>query len=269
MRLGRDEVWRATRTPEGAATTRIVAHRNSIEVEAWGAGAGWAVEAVPELLGLHDDPSKLHPQDRIVAELQRRLPGLRLARTRAVMDALVPAILEQKVTGLEARRGYAALVRAYGERAPGPMPLYLPPEPARLATLPYHAFHRFGVERRRADTIRRACSVAHRLEQAATMRAGDARRRLLAIEGVGPWTAGEVARTAFGDPDAVSVGDFHLPSLVAWNLAGEARADDARMLELLEPYRGQRGRVILLLEAGAPWPPRRGPRMPLRSIAAI
>ncbi len=94
----------------------------------------------------------------------------------------------------------------------------------------------------------------------------DAYRLLLAIPGVGPWTAGEVGRAALGDPDAVSVGDYHLPSLVAWLLAGERRADDARMLELLEPYRGQRGRVIRLLEAAGTWPPRRGPRMPARSI---
>ena len=95
------------------------------------------------------------------------------------------------------------------------------------------------------------------------------RRRLRSLPGIGAWTAAEVVRCAFGDPDAVSVGDFHIPNTVAWALAGEPRADDARMLELLEPYRGQRGRVQRLLEVGGIVAPRYGPRLAPRSIAAI
>jgi 3-methyladenine DNA glycosylase/8-oxoguanine DNA glycosylase len=89
------------------------------------------------------------------------------------------------------------------------------------------------------------------------------------LPGVGPWTAAEVALRALGDTDAVSVGDFHIPNMVAWALAREPRATDARMLELLEPYRGQRGRVIRLLEAAGVAAPRFGPRMSPRAIAAI
>jgi 3-methyladenine DNA glycosylase/8-oxoguanine DNA glycosylase len=74
---------------------------------------------------------------------------------------------------------------------------------------------------------------------------------------------------ALGDPDAVSEGDFHLPNLVAWNLAGEPRGTDERMLQLLEPYRGQRGRVQRLLEAGGTGAPRFGPRMRIHSIGRI
>ena len=96
-----------------------------------------------------------------------------------------------------------------------------------------------------------------------------AMRRLTAIPGIGPWTAAEALRVATGDPDLVSLGDYHLPSLVAWALVGEARADDQRMLELLEPYRGQRGRVVRLLEASGIQVPRFGPRMALRSIAGL
>ena len=87
------------------------------------------------------------------------------------------------------------------------------------------------------------------------------------IAGVGRWTSAEVRRVALGDPDAVSVGDYHLPHAVAWALAGEARADDARMLELLEPFAGHRARVVRLIEVAAIGAPRRGPRMPLRAIA--
>jgi 3-methyladenine DNA glycosylase/8-oxoguanine DNA glycosylase len=192
--------------------------------------------------------------------------GLRLGRTGAVIEALVPSILEQKVTGREAFRSYTALVRRYGELAPGPADLRLPPAPHVLAELPYWAYHPLGIERRRADIVRRACARAARLEETASMSMPDAYRRLQAIQGIGPWTAAEVARDALGDPDAVSVGDYHLKNHVAWVLAGEARATDERMLELLEPYRGQRTRAIRLIEA-CPTPPRFGPRVKLRDIA--
>ena len=96
-----------------------------------------------------------------------------------------------------------------------------------------------------------------------------ARRRLRALPGVGAWTAAEVALVALGDADAVPIGDYHLPHMVAWNLAGEPRATDERMLELLEPFAGHRGRVIRLLTLGGAGAPRFGPRMQLRSIRRI
>jgi len=143
----------------------------------------------------------------------------------------------------------------------------VPPAPAAWAAAPSWLFHRAGVERKRADTIRVACSYARRLEEITEMTPADAYARLTALPGVGAWTAAEVGLVALGDADAVSVGDFHLPDQVAWALAGEARADDARMLDLLEPYRGHRGRVIRLISTGAPRPPRYGPRMSLIAIA--
>ncbi|HUR18645.1 MAG TPA: hypothetical protein VMZ51_06870, partial [Acidimicrobiales bacterium] len=157
-------------------------------------------------------------------------------------------------------------------RAPGPAGgagLLLPPSPRRLAGTPSYAVHRFGIERKRAETIRRACASASRLEEAVSMSPDQARRRLCALAGVGPWTAAQVAVVALGDGDAVSVGDYNFPHMVAWALAGERRADDARMLELLEPYRGHRGRVIRLIVAGGLGPPRIAPRSRLRSIARI
>jgi len=96
----------------------------------------------------------------------------------------------------------------------------------------------------------------------------EATERLVAYPGIGPWTAAEVTLRALGDPDAVSLGDFHLPNLVAWALAGEPRADDARMLELLEPWRGHRARVIRLLEASGLAAPRFGPRHSPRDMRA-
>ena len=267
VRLLRDEAWLAAHTPEGPATVRLRRAGSSLEARAWGDGAEFLLASVPALVGDADEPERLIAHHRIVRELQRRHPGLRLPRSGRVFQALVPAVFEQKITGTEAFRAYAALLRAHGSPAPGPGDLLLPPTPEALASLPYHAFHPIGIERRRADVVRRAATRAAWLEAATTPE--QASRRLLAVPGIGPWTAAEVIRGAFGDPDAVSVGDYHLPSVVAWALAGEPSADDARMLELLEPYRGQRGRVQRLLEVGRVMPPRRAPRMAPRRIATI
>ncbi|MDQ3957489.1 MAG: DNA-3-methyladenine glycosylase 2 family protein [Actinomycetota bacterium] len=270
IRLDARESWRATRTPAGAASVRLTwSGAGELEVEAWGPGTEWALDRAPALVGLHDDPSSFRPADPALRALHRRLRGLRVGRSDAVMEALVPVVLEQKVTSEEAFRSYRELVLAHGEPAPGPLPLKVAPSPALLASLPYHAFHRFGIERRRADTIRVACSYARRLEESAGLPPEAARKRFLALPGIGAWTAAKVAGAALGDPDAVAVGDYHLPHLVAWFFAGEPRADDARMIELLEPYTGHRGRVLRLLVAGAGRPARRHPRRRLRSIAAI
>jgi 3-methyladenine DNA glycosylase/8-oxoguanine DNA glycosylase len=261
------EAWLAFRTPAGLASVHLAVDGRRLVATAWGDAAETALAGVPALVGESDEPDELVARHRVVRELQRRHAGLRLPASGRVFHALLPAILEQKVTGTEAFRSYAALLRAHGEPAPGPGDLLLPPPPEVLAGLPYHAFHRFGVERRRADVIRRAAARASWLEAASSP--AETAARLRALPGIGPWTTAEVLRAAWGDPDAVSVGDYHMPNIVAWALAGEARADDARMLELLEPYTGQRGRVQRLLEVGRVIPPRFGPRLAPRSIAAI
>jgi 3-methyladenine DNA glycosylase/8-oxoguanine DNA glycosylase len=258
--------WRATRTADGPATVRLWLEGDEVVGQAWGPGAERALDGLPALVGAADDTSGFRAAHPLVQELARRMPGLRIPHSGAVMELLVPTILEQKVIGKEARRSWAGLVRALGEPAPGPEGLLLAPSPAVLAATPYFAFHRFDVERRRADTVRRAATHARRLEEATAMAPDDARRRLCALPGLGPWSAAKVALAALGDADAVAVGDYHLPHLVCWALAGEPRGDDARMLELLEPYRGHRGRVTRLLMAGGVQAPRYGPRMALHPI---
>jgi 3-methyladenine DNA glycosylase/8-oxoguanine DNA glycosylase len=267
IRFARGEVWRATRTPLGPASVRIVHAGPRVVATAWGAGAEAVLDSIPELLGMHDDPAAFRPADRRLANLHRRMPGLRIGRSGAVFEALLPAVIEQKVIGNEARKSYQSIVRRYGEPAPGPLGLRLAPAPSVLASVPYFDLHPLGIERRRAETIRRVAAVAPRLEQAARVPTDEGLALLQRVPGLGPWTAAEAVRAAGGDPDVVSIGDYHLPNVVGWALAGEPRADDARMLELLEPYRGQRGRVVRLLEAAGISAPRYGPRMALRSIA--
>ncbi|MEO7117741.1 MAG: DNA-3-methyladenine glycosylase 2 family protein, partial [Candidatus Limnocylindrales bacterium] len=269
MRITETAIWRATRTPDGLATLLIERDPVGFRVRAWGPGAAHAMGSFPSLVGAGDDPSAFQPQHPLLREAVRRHPGLRFGRTDAVLEALVPSIIEQKVTGLEAWRSYRGLVRAFGERAPGPADLMVLPTPDRLAGLAYHTFHPFGLEQRRADTIRRAAASAARLESGRDLPPEAARAALRTISGVGEWTAAEVARAAWGDPDAVSVGDFHLPRLVCRVLASETRGDDARMLELLEPYRGQRARVIRLIELAGGAQQRRAPRYSPRSIAGL
>jgi 3-methyladenine DNA glycosylase/8-oxoguanine DNA glycosylase len=268
IRIERREAWLAFHTPSGAATLQLrLTARTRLEAVAWGPGEAHALDGAGLLVGEADRPEAFVAVHPVLRRIERAHAGLRLPQTRRVFHALVPSILEQKVTGTEAFRAYAALLRVHGEAAPGPGGLRLPPSPSALRSLPYHAYHPLGVERRRADVIRRAAARAGWLDAATS--AAEATARLRSLPGIGAWTAAEVVRCAFGDPDAVSIGDFHVPNMVAWALAGEPRADDARMLELLEPYRGQRGRAQRLLEVGRITAPRYGPRLAPRSIAAL
>lgn len=269
LRLTRNEAWRATRTPDGPATQHLHVVGGRVEVEAWGPGARWALEHSPELVGCTDDRSAFAPEHPGLRELHRTNPGLRVPRSLAVMEVLIPTILEQKVTGAGARRSYRGLIRSFGEKAPGPFGLSLLPEPKTLASIPYEDLHPLGVERRRAMTIKIACSYAPRLEQAGSLSLAEGRKRLLALPGIGEWTTALVAGAAWGDPDAVELGDFHVPHIVSWYLAGEPRGSDARMLELLEPFTGHRGRVIRLIEAAGVRPPRYGPRREIADIKSM
>ena len=270
-RLSSHAVVRVTRTRDGPATLLAELRGTQLEAEAWGEGADRVLDGLPALLGLLDDPSGFDPSPHpLIADLARRRPGLRLGWTGAVFEALLPAILEQKVTGGQAATAFRGLTQRYGEPAPGPVAaaqrLRLQPSPGTLAALPYYAYHPFGVEGRRADVVRRTAREAGRLEALAdlpgtrTEIGTAATAALRARPGIGPWTAAEVTARALGDPDAVSVGDFHLKNLVAFALAGESRGTDERMLELLEPWRGHRARVIRLLEASGIEAPRFGPR---------
>jgi 3-methyladenine DNA glycosylase/8-oxoguanine DNA glycosylase len=270
IRLRPGRAWRTTRTADGSATVALSHVGDEVRAEAFGPGADRALAAVPALLGL-EDAGPVPAGHPLIAQLVRRFPGVRIPRSGAVLESLVPAILEQKVTGQQAHRGMAGLTRVHGEAAPGPPEwrLRLPPPPAVLAALPYYAYHPFGVEQRRAELIRRVAARAPWFEASVDLPLVEAYARLTAVPGIGPWTAAEVGVRAFGDPDAVSVGDFHLPNLVAFALAREPRADDARMLELLEPYRGQRARVVRLLELSGIRPPRYGPRLSIQSIESI
>lgn len=265
------ETWRTSRLASGPVTYRLVqAAPREVLCHAWGPGADEALETLPDLLGERDDPDGFVPPAPL-RETHRRAGGLRVPRTGRVLEALVPAILEQRVQTVAAWRSWSSLVRRYGEPAPGPAGdggMLVVPDAAAWAAVPSWEWHRAGVDPGRARTVVAAARVARRLEECAAVLdahgATAAHARLQVVPGVGPWTAAEVAQRALGDADAVSVGDYHLSKAVGWALVGE-RVDDERMLELLAPYAPHRYRVVRLLEvSGRGRPPRRGPKLSIQ-----
>jgi 3-methyladenine DNA glycosylase/8-oxoguanine DNA glycosylase len=241
-----------------------------VVARAWGPGAEWMLAALPHLLGASDEPGGFRPEHPLLREAVRRHPGFRVGRSGRVLEALVPAVLEQKVVGLEAFRSWRLLLRRFGLPAPGPAPagMRVCPPASTWAAIPSWEWHRAGVEGIRAATIRAAARVAGRLEQLAALPAAEADRKLQSLSGIGVWTSAEIRQRACGDPDAVSVGDYNLPGAVGWALAGRV-VDDAGMLELLAPYAGHRYRATRLIELTGTRPPRRGPRNSVRDYRAI
>jgi 3-methyladenine DNA glycosylase/8-oxoguanine DNA glycosylase len=262
-----EALWWATRTPGGPATLRVRRQGRGVEALAWGEGSGWLLDRLPVLVGARRPPLDHlgHPAMRAAV---LRLPGLRLPSTGALVEALLPAVVEQRVAGLEARRSWAGLVRLLAEPAPGPAGLLLPPDPARVAALADWDLHRLNLERQRGATLRRVARRAAAVDRlgCSGVPPAEVRRRLVAeLPGVGAWTVAEAAVRALGDEDAVSVGDYNLFKLVGYALTGRPGRDDAEMLSLLEPWRGRRGLAALLLVATVRMP-RRAPRVAVRDF---
>ena len=257
-------LWRTMRTPEGPATQRLSVAGDIVESRSWGPGARWATERLPRILGVDDDvtsfDASLHPL--VEKQWSTYGSGMRTPSVGVVVEVLVAAILEQRVTGVEARSSWRWLLRAKGDPAPGPAPegMRVFPAPEAVAGVPSWEWHRAGVEGARADTIMRAMSYAGRLQQCVELPLDEAHARMRAVPGIGVWTAAEVASRALGDADAVPYGDFHLAHNVVFALTGETDGTDARMAELLEPWAGHRGRVSRLVEMSGVSRPARGPR---------
>ncbi|PZE69471.1 DNA-3-methyladenine glycosylase 2 family protein [Curtobacterium sp. MCPF17_018] len=261
-------VWLALRTPSGPASVAIRRTGDTIAVSAWGSGAPWAVEHAPDLLGRGDDWSSFDVSgNEFLAAARHRQPGLRLLRTNTVVAMLVPAIMEQKVTSRQAWGAWRYLLRRHGTPAPGPAPagMMVPPDAPTWARIPSWEWHRAGIEPGRSATVMRAVKVAPALERTlAHGRGGEVvSTKLQSIPGVGRWTAAETAQRSHGDPDSPSVGDFHVPALVGWALTG-APVDDDGMLELLEPWRGHRERVVRLIGGSGFRKPAFGPRITIQ-----
>ncbi|GAB3784981.1 DNA-3-methyladenine glycosylase family protein [Nocardioides pacificus] len=261
--------WRGLGTPEGPATLVLGERAAAGEVHAgaWGPGAEWALGSVPDLLGSSDDVSGFDPRHPVLHEVWRRHSDWRLGRTGLVMEALVPAILEQKVTGQEAFKGFRLLVHRYGEPAPGPaadLRLRVQPSADVLRSIPSWEWLRLHVDPARSRAVVTAARVAESLERLSTVSGDEADRRLRSLPGIGVWTSAETRSRALGDADAVSFGDYHVAKDIGWALTGE-EVDDDGLAELLEPWRPHRGRVQALVVMAGLHRPRHGPRMAPRT----
>lgn len=264
-----DGWWLAARTPEGQGSLRIRRTREDVIGEAWGEGASWLLDRLGPIAGLEDDPTAFTTDDPTVSHLHRTHPGLRFGRTELVFDALLVAICGQKVTGSEAAAAMRGLHQRFGDPAPGPnQRLRLPPDPARMSQAPYYDFHEMHLEKRRADLIRRVSALADRIDATATRSPDGAAEMLASFPGVAAWTTAKTLEVSHGDADQVAVGDFHFKHIVVHHLTGRDRGSDQEMLELLEPFRPHRGRVIRLLHTLG-HEPRFGPRLTPRNITRM
>ncbi len=223
----------------GPGTLRVTRHDDTIRGQAWGPGADWLLDRLPELLGAADDPSAFVPRHKLLALTHHRLPGLRLLRTGLVLESLIPSILEQKVTTGEAYRAWRLLVRKFGVPAPGPAPerMAVMPAPRTWALIPSWEWHRAGVDDKRASTVLRAVRSLR----------GWRRRRGCPGGGAGAagGRAGDRALDVCGDGAAESWGgglrdggDVHLPGIVGWALAGIATPMTPSCCPCWSPTRG-------------------------------
>ena len=251
--------WWATETPEGSASLAFRSLGGEVIADAWGPGAAWAIGQLPALLGDDDDTSGFRPGDPVVRGLVSRLGVPRLGATGRWYEAMATAAIYQRVVSADARTAVTRMGRMHGADVPGGGPLPLFPSPEAALRVPDHGFHRAGVDRARSRVIRVAAKHAARLEALHQRPAAEAREWLQRLPGVGPWTAARTTGAAVGDPDAVPVGDLHVPVLVTYALSGATGGDDDSMLELLEPYAGHRGRVVRLIKAAGIGPPKHHP----------
>lgn len=261
-------VVRATLTPDGPGTVSIRWSQSAIDADAWGPGRNWLLRQVPAMIGVADTGHRFVDAHPAILGAQRNHPGLRLGASGTLYHDLLPTVLAQRITAGEAVLQWRRLCEQLGEPAPGPFPgLLLPPAPRRLASMPSWWFHPLGVERSRAQTLIEVARHADKLWAWAEAGSTTAACMLMRLRGVGEWTIGVVLGLSLGEPDAVAVGDYHLKNTIAFALAGEARATDERMLELLAPYRGQRGRVVRLLSLDGHGAPKFGPRQRVLPMA--
>jgi len=261
-------IWRTSLMRTGPATARLEAAGNTVHCEAWGAGAAEFVDRLPALVGATDDAGGFEPTEPTIAQAHRRAPYLRLCRTGRVLEALIPAIIEQRVSGMDAWNAWRRLLTRYGAPPPGPAPagMRVPPGGEVWRRIPSWEFHRANVDPGRARTIVGCAQRADALER---LEAATAGRGLMSLPGVGEWTAAETRQRAFGDADALSVGDYHLATMIGWTLLGHP-IDDAEMVELLEPLRPHRHRAVRALGAsGLARNPRFGARQGLPVLREI
>jgi hypothetical protein len=209
--------------------------------------ANRAVGGLLNRLPLDDGYERFAPGDSVIAPLLRAFPGGRILPVPWLFDLACSVVLQQRVSFSEARRSWCAIARTLGTSDAFGTAF---PRPETMARVPSWQWRDFGVDVQRARTL---SALAH--EEASrpflrpTLAFDDVRARLRSIPGIGPWTTEMILGFGAGDPDAVLVGDLHLPNLAAWAFARRPRGTDEELLGFLAAYPGQRFRVARLLIA--------------------
>ena len=186
------------------------------------------------LFDLGADPSVVDEHlaaDPLLATLVRQRPGIRVPNCWTGFEAAVRAVIGQQISVAAARTVLGRVVEAHGDAGSFP-------DPAALADAP---LEQLGIIGRRAETIRTVASAV--LDGDVLLdgtRGHDALvADLVAIPGIGPWTASYVALRS-GEPDAFPAGDLHLRRMLD---AGSDRAAEERA----EPWRPWRAYAAMHL----------------------
>jgi 3-methyladenine DNA glycosylase/8-oxoguanine DNA glycosylase len=229
------------------AAVEVMRENASLKVRAFGDDAQELAEEAAEGLRQDDGYRMFRTKDTGVSRLHRMLPGLRVLRVPWLYDMTCSAILQQRIRTVDAMRDWRHITQRYGSDAPLGLRAFPPAE--ALAAVPQFELERMGIDAKRAKTLLRFAKEMRFVSLRPTMDFQRLRQTLLRVSGIGPWTTETVLGYGAGDTDAAIPGDLHLPHLVCYALAGEAEGSDERMMELLEPFRGHRFRIIRLLYA--------------------
>jgi AraC family transcriptional regulator, regulatory protein of adaptative response / DNA-3-methyladenine glycosylase II len=200
------------------------------------------VDRCRRLLDLDADPrayTAVLAADPALAPRVRANPGQRAPGTVDPAETAVRAVLGQQVSLAAGRTLAARLVAACGAPlrvADGDALTHAFPAPEAIAAADLGAV---GMPRARQRTLRELCArlSAGDLVLAAGADAAEVRERLLAVPGIGPWTADYIALRALADPDAFPAGDLGLRRAArSLGLPSDAAALEARA-ERWRPWR--------------------------------
>ncbi|MBL6750346.1 MAG: helix-turn-helix domain-containing protein [Nevskia sp.] len=157
-----------------------------------------------------------------------RNPGLRVPGAFDAFELALRAVLGQQVTVKAASTIYGRFARAFGEPLPEPYGLLTQtgPDPQRIAAAGIDQLAGLGIPGKRAETVRglaRAhCEGRLRLHPGADPEATQA--QLVALPGIGPWTAQYVAMRVLRDPDGFPAADLGVLRALGVAKPGEALA---------------------------------------------
>jgi AraC family transcriptional regulator of adaptative response / DNA-3-methyladenine glycosylase II len=194
------------------------------------AGAAGLTPLIRRWLDLDADPESIYGalrRDPVIGPLVTVRPGLRVIGYPDGFEAAVTTVLGQQVSVAACRTFAGRLTAAYG--VPGPAGLTVFPTPRRLAAATPDELQRaVGLTGSRARTLHglaEACAAG--LVIAPDTDHAEVRRRLLALHGIGPWSADYLAVRALGDRNAFVPGDLVLRKALGKITAKQAEAASA------------------------------------------